>query len=89
MAGGPSGPVFLTLQKPFTALCVTSVKQFRCTGATNAIAAGMDPAQVQALGHWKSEDTFRKHYVHVHPQKAQGCISHCTLVRDCETRIEY
>ncbi len=88
MAGGAQGPVFITLQKPFRPLCVTSVtnilnealshaglsgysaKHFRCTGATNTVTAGMTVDTVQALGRWKSAETFRKHYVHVHPDRA-------------------
>ncbi len=42
-------------------------KCFRPTGATRAIEAGMDPDQVQALGHWQNRDTFMKHYVHSRP----------------------
>ncbi len=48
---------------------VFSAKNFRPTGASTAVTHGMDPAQVQALGRWKSPDTFLKHYVHSTPHK--------------------
>ncbi len=39
-------------------------KNFRPTGATNAIDFGAKPDQVQSLGHWMNRETFLKHYVH-------------------------
>ncbi len=45
-----------------------SPKCFHPTGATQAIAAGANPDQVQALGHWASSDTFKKQYVHSVPE---------------------
>ncbi len=44
-----------------------SAKNFRPTGATAAVEAGMDPQQVQAIGRWKGSETFFKHYVHTNP----------------------
>ncbi len=46
-----------------------SAKNFRPTGTTKAISAGMCPDQVQQLGHWKGTETFRKHYVHALPSR--------------------
>ncbi len=86
-AGGPAGPVFISLVPPYWALCagtvagilnwaielagldssIYSAKNFRPTGATTAIDQGMNSEQVRALGRWKNQDTFLKHYVHSQP----------------------
>ncbi len=42
---------------------VYSAKNFRPTGATGAISTGMKAREVQVLGRWKSEETFKKHIV--------------------------
>ena len=44
-----------------------SAKCFRPTGATVGVESGLDPNVVQALGRWKSTETFQKHYVHAKP----------------------
>lgn len=49
-----------------------SAKNFRPTGATIAIQNGMPANQVQQIGHWKSADTFRKHYVYATPHTAMS-----------------
>ncbi len=83
-AQGCGGPVFVSLQPPYTAITATTVanvlnqsialagldrhiysaKNFRPTGATTTVQQGVEPQQVQALGHWKQSDTFLKHYVY-------------------------
>ncbi len=44
-------------------------KNFRPTGATNAIEGGVNPDQVQSVGHWMNREMFLKHYVHCEPDK--------------------
>ena len=41
-----------------------SAKNFRPTGATTAVAAGIDPNIVQKVGRWKTTSVFFEHYVH-------------------------
>lgn len=41
-----------------------TAKDFRPTGATAAVQAGMHDAAVMRVGRWKSVDVFRHHYVH-------------------------
>lgn len=41
-----------------------SAKCFRPTGATNAIALGLNPDLARHIGRWKSQEVFEKHYVH-------------------------
>ena len=41
-----------------------SAKDFRPTGATSALQAGIHDAAVMKVGRWKSVDVFREHYVH-------------------------
>ncbi len=47
--------------------CGFTPKHFRPTGATAAVEQGVPPEQVQAMGRWKSTETFYKHYVHAQP----------------------
>ena len=44
-----------------------SAKNFRPTGTTNAVDAGITPDAVMKVGRWKSRDTFMNHYVHSKP----------------------
>ena len=44
-----------------------SAKCFRPTGVTTAVECGVSASFVQALGRWKSTETFQKHYVHAKP----------------------
>lgn len=39
-------------------------KDFRPTGATEAVKRGVSADRVQQLGRWKSRSVFREHYVH-------------------------
>ena len=41
-----------------------SAKCFRPTGATAAVAAGVDPETVMKIGRWKTTSVFFEHYVH-------------------------
>ena len=41
-----------------------SAKDFRPTGATSALQAGMSEVAVMKVGRWRSADVFREHYVH-------------------------
>lgn len=41
-----------------------SAKSFRPTGATNAIASGIQPDMVRKIGRWKNQEVFESHYVH-------------------------
>jgi hypothetical protein len=41
-----------------------SAKYFRPTGATLAVAAGVDPEVVRKAGRWKTSHVFYEHYVH-------------------------
>ena len=41
-----------------------SAKYFRPTGATLAVAAGIDPEVVRKAGRWKTAHVFYEHYVH-------------------------
>ena len=41
-----------------------TAKCFRPTGATNAIALGLDPDLARHIGRWRSAEVFEKHYVH-------------------------
>ena len=49
---------------------VYSAKSFRSTSATAAVEAGLEPDQVRAIGRWRCQDTFERHYVHTLPDKA-------------------
>ena len=44
-----------------------SAKNFRPSGATSAVKAGMDPDAIMKVGRWKSRETFMTHYVHAKP----------------------
>ena len=44
-------------------------KDFRPTGATGAIACGIDPGVARKVGRWKSEEVFFSRYVHHKPPK--------------------
>ena len=46
-----------------------SAKSFRPTGATTAVAAGIDSSIVQQIGRWKTTSVFLEHYVHSRPPK--------------------
>ena len=76
------GPVFVSLQKPITALakvlskaiqivglaeCRYTAKCFRPTGATNAVENHQKPDFIRAVGRWKNAETFETHYVHAKP----------------------
>ena len=41
-----------------------SAKCFRPTGATQAVAAGVNPDTVMKIGRWKTASVFYEHYVH-------------------------
>ena len=41
-----------------------TAKNFRPTGATNAIKLGVSADTARYIGRWKSAETFEKHYVH-------------------------
>ena len=41
-----------------------SAKSFRPTAATKAICMGCDPNVACAIGSWKSQEVFQRHYVH-------------------------
>ena len=47
-----------------------SAKCFHPTGATNTIDAGLNSDMVQAVGRWKSKETFQNHYVHSRPVRS-------------------
>lgn len=47
-----------------TGLTGYSAKDFRPTGATQAMKAGVAEATVMKVGRWRSVDVFREHYVH-------------------------
>jgi integrase len=44
-----------------------SPKDFRPTGATTVMQAGIYPSVVMSLGRWKTTDVFYRHYVHSKP----------------------
>ena len=44
-----------------------SAKNFRPTGATSAVDAGISPDAIMKVGRWKSRETFMDHYVHSKP----------------------
>ena len=41
-----------------------TAKDFRPTGATSAMQAGIPEVAVMKVGRWRSADVFREHYVH-------------------------
>ena len=47
----------------------------RAGGATSLAAAGVPPSQIQAIGQWKSEDSFER-YIRRHPTLLQAVLFH-------------
>lgn len=43
-----------------------TAKNFRPTGASQAVAQGLKPDVARHIGRWRSQEVFDKHYVHTH-----------------------